>query len=575
MIQLGTNYGLLPKAEMYASPFLKRLNLVKTRGHSYPLDNMDFILIDLEQPVSIRRHADFCCGDLSGRYLEMLAVSMPHDRTDEDRMHELFTRILKCQTRRGPFGKPFMPESGKSDEELAFTNAAHAFGTASKLFMGLLRYYLQTGNSKALTGARQNAEFLFKQMDYVKKYFQEPRITWISEPMALLYAITGDKRCLDICRMVANALPANINRTHSHSLMTTLRGLQLAAIYSGDLSFNEPVERFREEIIEKAVWADGNITEVFPMSGRNEGCSIADWVMLNLYSGFITGNNEAYEQAELAMYNALSLNTIVSGATGTRQLKMDRRGYHQGELSEECWWCCLHTTGLALAEYANHAVVLKDGKIQVNLLVPGRYTFDVDSNHITIDIASRYPETAETIILASGMPENLDLQVRIPPSVRNGHLLAEQLPQGHRRYTLSGDMGYYIEDVKEGVVLKYGPLVLVPLRYCSTNEETYVDFSKTSAPEGYIPPIMPKEYPAIVPSKNVDPAGFMIYDQEPWPVWQCYEEGMFSPLAYGELSINVPLYYPDGKVRFARFFPELNSTTTMVGFDLPVVFEKG
>ena len=146
--------------------------------------------------------------------------------------------------------------------------------------------------------------------------------------MALLYSITGDTRCIGYCRKIENNLKnLAFDRTHSHGLMSTLRGLQLAALYTGDMSFNEQPERFRKLIQEKAVWPDGNIPEVFPISARNEGCSIADWVMLNLNAGLILDSDEAYEKAELAMYNALSLSQLSNGRLSCRALLSNKTGY--------------------------------------------------------------------------------------------------------------------------------------------------------------------------------------------------------------------------------------------------------
>ena len=168
----------------------------------------------------------------------------------------------------------------------------------------------------------------------------------------------------------------------------------------------------------------------------------------------------------------------------------------------------------------------------------------------------------------------MELDINIPSCIRNASVNYEVISGNQRRYILTGNMGYYIEEVKEGVMLKYGPLILAPLRYVS-NGDNYIDYSNTTVPEGYVPPMMPKGYPAIVPPEKKDSAGFLVFNQEPWPVWQCYEEGVLSPLAYGELSVNVPLYFPDGQIRNSRFYPMLNSTTSIVSFDLPFIFEKG
>ena len=554
MIKLGTYFGMLAEARMYESPLLARLRLAKQGCHNYPTDDMDFIMADLEQPEAIHRHAQHCTGDLTGRYFEFLAASMPHDRSDEDRMEELFWRILKCQAPFGPCRK-VVPGS---------TTAAE-----SKLTIAFLRYYLQTGNGKALVAARQTAEYIFPFTPADGDY--GCGFGWLTEPMALLFAITGDTRCIDYCRKIeANLKKLPFENTHSHGLMSTLRGLQVAAMYTGDMSFNEQPERFRKMIQEKAVWVDGNIPETFPISRRNEGCSIADWTMLNLNAGFLTGDDQAYEKAECAMYNALSLSQLSNGRFSCRAISRDKRCYLIQ--TEEAWCCCAHTGGLALIKYAEHAVVLKDGVIRVNLLVPGHYEFHDHRWNIRIDITTRYPETFETLILVNGAPKNMEVKVRVPSFVRNAAVKRQELPDGICRYVLSGDMGCYLEDAGDGVALKYGPLVMAPLQYLppSTQVDNAASFATV---EGNVPDFR-TDYPTIALSGKKDAAGFLVLDKEPKGLWDCFEEGPRSRLAYGNLSVNVPLLFPEGKTKVMRFYPELNRTTIMKGTYFPVVFQK-
>jgi hypothetical protein len=46
-----------------------RLGLVRQRTRTYPLDSMDFIMMDLERPEGHHRHASQCAGDLTGRWI--------------------------------------------------------------------------------------------------------------------------------------------------------------------------------------------------------------------------------------------------------------------------------------------------------------------------------------------------------------------------------------------------------------------------------------------------------------------------------------------------------------------------
>ena len=92
--------------------------------------------------------------------------------------------------------------------------------------------------------------------------------------------------------------------------------------------------------------------------------------MLNLNTAAITGDDAAYEHAEHIFWNALAFNQWNTGCFGIRSTSPV--GYSMRRF-EEAWWCCLHHGGLALVEYARHAVTLREDAIQVNLLVPGAY----------------------------------------------------------------------------------------------------------------------------------------------------------------------------------------------------------
>ena len=90
--------------------------------------------------------------------------------------------------------------------------------------------------------------------------------------------------------------------------------------------------------------------------------------MLNLNAGLITGDDAAYEKAERIFWNALAFNQWINGGFGHRGLTANGYGMN---LFEEAWWCCVHDGGLAMSEYARHAVTFCNGAIRVNLWVPG------------------------------------------------------------------------------------------------------------------------------------------------------------------------------------------------------------
>jgi len=575
----ATHFSTFSQATLHESPLLNRIKLAKQRGRSYPLDSLDFIMVDLERPNTLTRHADFFTGDLTGRYLDFLSASAHLEPSDHDRMQALFTRMLACQAPNGTFGR------------VPGVYTEPAWMAASKVFIGLLSYYKETGDPKALAAARRNAEFFFANLDRVREASIQQKKpedlhkwirtagslgdfgTIITEPMAELFGITGDPRCLDVCRAVAEAQESRPlkGRGIAVGVQTTLRGLQLAAIYTGDSSWNKQPEQFRKEVADKAVWADGNISEkVLPSSSRNEGCAIAEWIMLNLNAGFISGEDEAYEKAENALWNALFLNQTVNGGFGHRELESDHT-YGGAVLESEAWWCCLHNAGVAMVEFADHAVTLRGDELRVNLLVPGRFKVPYRGTTIEVEVTTRYPEKADTTVVISGAPAELKTRIRIPSCIKGAEVKVANLPGGKTRHVLSGRMGYQLEEVRNGIVLRYGPLVMAPLRYAQNVKVTNKD---NDFLQGYIFERIDKGRATIVPpAKDAD--GFYLFPKEPKPVWKNYEEGTLSRLAFDNLSINVKLAYPDGTTQEQRFWPECYSTTSIAsGAPVPVVFAK-
>lgn len=91
MLLNGTAALCRPQLEP-SSQLSFRLGLALKRTAAYPLDSLDFILMDLERPDGRSRQAHWCTGDLSGRTLELLAVCEGLDGRSDSRLPELFAR---------------------------------------------------------------------------------------------------------------------------------------------------------------------------------------------------------------------------------------------------------------------------------------------------------------------------------------------------------------------------------------------------------------------------------------------------------------------------------------------------
>src|SRR5690606_22887712 len=127
-------------------------------------------------------------------------------------------------------------------------------------------------------------------------------------------------RWKDFCSMIKENFRSVEKRgVHSHGFLSTLRGFQVMALMTGDLSWYQiPEENLGIMVRGNFSMPDGNVTEAIPRSKRNEGCSIADWLMFNLNAALIKGDNDAYDRAERTFWNALAFNQILTGGFGHR-----------------------------------------------------------------------------------------------------------------------------------------------------------------------------------------------------------------------------------------------------------------
>jgi hypothetical protein len=544
-----------------------RIGLARTRTASYPLHKLDFIMMDLERPDYSHRHADWCVGDLTGRVLEFLSCADGIDGINDSRLKELFERILRTRRPSGLFGRYAQLYTACKEEP-----EKHIMSGCHRLFNGLIKYYERTNDFRALEGAIGLGDWFLRNKDEWKKLYGHWEGCgihfWITEPLANLYRLTGEKKYLDFSAMIVESVN-QIDFNHSHGLMTTMRGLQLAAMYTGDKAWNEKPERVRRTIIDNFYeMPDGCIAETFPRSFRNEGCSIADWLMLNLNSGFMSGNDEAYTKAETILWNALFFNQFVTGGFGHRDLFP--HGYLMGPVSE-CWWCCTENGGLGMAEFARHAVTLRDKTVWVNLLVPGTFSLrQREGSTITVTIGTNYPSNALTLIRVTNLPEGYTVKVRIPTCIKQAKL-EEIKTAAVLEIRLTGRIGHTLEPYQDKVLLKYGPVILAPMVYY-WNTQLWGN-EKTNAPPGYIPTVMPEGLPRVeVPSSN--PNGFMTFSSDPWPDWSYFETGPDAELSVEGASCHVNLIFDNGQKHTLWFSPMCHLTSDMSYYETPIMFKK-
>lgn len=466
---------------------------------------------------------------------------------------------MQCRRPSGLFGNVF--EYGNNAPE-----AAKYVG--NQFLCGLVNYYALTGDMRVLNAAKEAADHSLNLgdvfFDTIRAEGAHKIDAWMSEGFAELYRETRDEKYLDAVRRIAKECVGTTDGAHAHGYLTTLRGFQRAAIYSGDMALADIAKAKRQDILDNGfVLANGDVSECLPRSHRNEGCAIADWVMLNLYHGYIYDDDEAYAIAEHALWNSLYFNQFVTGGFGHRSFA--KRGYLT--YIEEAWWCCTQTAGLCFAEIARHTATVKGGKLKLNFLIPGRYTLPGD---VTVSVTTGYPTKAYTVVEVSGTKEEID--VRIPSFIKQVSIKRVETDFGYKLF-IDGKMGHYTEAQEDGYVLKYGPMIIAPMIY-NWRINTNLPENNT-VPVGYVRESMPDSTYQLMLDQP-DENGFIPLQHDPLPYWSVFEEGEYAGISGGEMaSAHVNVRFANGTVTDMYFQPLCSATSNLSLSDVPVVFDIG
>ena len=305
-----------------------------------PVYTRELLLADVI-PKDIRRFTNFS-GDLSGRYVGALALASLHKSEANAPLHALVSEILSHQKPDGHFGDPM------GLTEMADDDMARLWGNG-RMLIGLLEYYDVDPRPEVLQAARHIGDFLVEvaprfNSPAVGRFFSDGRfatgyICWTQnlEGLVALYRQTSDKRYLKLARQLAERASRHPSQ-HSHGFLSTLRGMLELARITGEQSYLDQLRREWEGIANSEnLLIQGAIPEAFaPSIERDEGCSQADWLRLNLDLWRETRNAEYLEQAEHTLFNEFFLNQFATGDFGHVSL----RETGVGAETARAWWCC-------------------------------------------------------------------------------------------------------------------------------------------------------------------------------------------------------------------------------------------
>ena len=462
----------------------QRIELTQQRMLSgeNPVFTRDFVLADVVlDPKYPRRFSEYS-GDLSGRYIDALAIMPPADGGAA--LDVLVTALLPYQRPDGRFGDAALVFSAAT---VKMEHMALLWGNG-RLLIGLLEYQSVKPRPEVLDAARKLGDFMCsvrtecakpEAIDRVKNLGAAGTIcfTQLVEALVMLTQATGDSRYLTDAAAIASSFDTRRGEQHTHGYLTTLRGILMLHEVTKEAKWLDLV---RDNYAQLAASPDlqvyGGVQEFFGGKGTNdEGCSEADFLRLSLQLFRVTGEADYLNRAEHILLNQFYASQFATGDFGHHVYFA--RGIAPLQGVGRAWWCCTMHGLRAFRDVLDASVTEQKGVLRVNLF--SDLDWRGDDNEVTFLFDGQTYRATAKKAGASGVP----LAFRCPPwgrihcsrpaAEKDGYLVLDApLPQGESaEITFEYDARILTADGKtvqpeqltdtpvEGV-LQYGPWIM-------------------------------------------------------------------------------------------------------------------
>jgi hypothetical protein len=186
---------------------------------------------------------------------------------------------------------------------------------------------------------------------------------------------------------------------------------------TGDRSFLDHVEDYLEWCKENRI-VTGGLPEVMPKSEQDEGCALADYIVVNLMMFQATGKDGYIEDAEQTLVNHFFMNQFHTGGFGHRLLAADiigGKGWQGwgGQFGSENPGCCSLWGAWALGQIGQYIVTRDGGVVDVNLYPSA--AVDISDLSARIEMESDFPRMSKAgLTIRCDKPLKFALRLRIP-----------------------------------------------------------------------------------------------------------------------------------------------------------------
>ncbi|MCX6903453.1 MAG: glycoside hydrolase family 127 protein [Verrucomicrobia bacterium] len=297
-------------------------------------------------------------GDVSGRFLELAALTSPPGRRQPPTLDAVLKAAPGYQNPDGHFG--LAVDLSKPLQRNA-TPIPMLWGNA-RLLVGLVTAARECHNPELLATARRLGDFYVMAAEQLCSPAREAELRATGsggdgyaccyfpaiESLAMLYRATKDNRYLATAQRMAecfrkfDALPVD----HSHGNLCAWRGiLELYDITRERAWLDRAQAKWEAAVQGGYVWPIGGVGEHWQVNFHgDEGCSESDWLRFNLELWRCTGETRYLDMAERLLHNQYAANQCANGGYGWCPLDGDAAGpiAKKGTVQEWNFCCSFH-----------------------------------------------------------------------------------------------------------------------------------------------------------------------------------------------------------------------------------------
>ena len=347
-------------------------------------------------------------GDQIGRYLSVLHVAYLSGWTPAPALRdEILAVVLPLQRQSGNFG------AENPDIKDVKVISGNAFA-----LRGLLDSYEDSRDSRTLAAARRLARFFEDSFDYYQDRGAQGSVHEFYghclDGLIRLYDLTGDASALDFGERIASRAGLS---AHTHHSLSMYRGvMDLYRLTGNEDYLNRTVNYLNWVHSVRAV--TGGVPENMPDYHEDEGCALADYVVVNLQVFAATGRDEYLDEAENTLVNHLFMNQFHTGGFGHRGFAQqivggkDWQGW-EGKFGSENPGCCSMWGQWGLANVGKYIVTTHAKAVELNLYPTAEIALSQLGMRVVMQ--SDFPRMREaSLTIYTDRPKALAFRIRVP-----------------------------------------------------------------------------------------------------------------------------------------------------------------